>query len=202
MDDWNWDEYFINTAYVVARKSKDRSTQVGAVIVGPNQEIRSTGYNGPCRGEDDDDPAIHERPLKYSLFEHAERNAVYNSAFCGVSTAGCTMYCIWGPPCEDCARAVAQSGIERLVYHLEFPGSLGWSESIQIGADLLTRVGVSLQAWSGKPIIGEIRSGGRIHRFDDAQPLVLTESMLVSESPPPSRLRRWRYEIGRWAPWF
>ncbi len=165
MNDWDYDEYFINIAYVVARKSKDRSTQVGAVIVGPNREVRSTGYNGPCRGETDDDPRIQERPLKYFLFEHSERNSLYNSAFCGVSTAGCTMYCTWGPPCADCARAIVQSGIKQLVYHLEFPGPPGWTESTQTGHSLLTRLGVVVRAWSGVPIINEIRCGGNIHRF-------------------------------------
>jgi dCMP deaminase len=46
----NWDEFFINICYTVAKKSKDRSTQVGCVVVGPDQEIRSTGFNGLPRG--------------------------------------------------------------------------------------------------------------------------------------------------------
>jgi dCMP deaminase len=165
MDCWDWDEYFINVAYVVARKSKDRSTQVGAVIVGPNHEVRSTGYNGPCRGEADDDPSIQERPLKYSLMEHGERNCLFNCVICGVSAAGCTMYCTWGPPCADCARAIVQSGIKTVVYHREFPGSHGWSESTQIGYDLLTRLGVTVRSWSGVPVIREIRCNGGIHQF-------------------------------------
>jgi len=162
MAEWDFDEYFINLAYMVAKKSKDRSTQVGAVIVGPHQEIRSTGYNGPCRGESDDDPAIQERPLKLMLFEHAERNALYNCAFCGVSSAGCTMYCTWGPPCADCARAIVQSGIKELVYHAEFPGSHGWTDLTEAGHGLLTRGGVQVRPWSGVPIV-DIRCGG--HQF-------------------------------------
>ena len=168
MYDWDWDEYFINLAYMVALKSKDQSTQVGAIIVGPNHEIRATGYNGPCRGEDDDDPAIQQRPSKYFEFEHAERNCLYNAAFCGVSTAGCTMYCIWGPPCADCARGVRQSGIKELVYHLEFPGSIGWTDSIQAGHGLLTRGRLIVRGWSGTPLVPAIRCGGRVHRFDAA----------------------------------
>lgn len=161
----NWDEYFINLAYTTALKSKDQSTQVGAVIVGPNHEVRSTGYNGPCRGERDDDPLIQQRPGKYALFEHGERNAIYNAAFCGVSTAGCTMYCTWGPPCADCARAVVQSGITTLVHHAEFPGPASWADSVAIGHALLTRLGVAVRAWSGRPIVPAILSGGSLHRF-------------------------------------
>jgi dCMP deaminase len=166
MDYWDTDEFCINLAYTVARKSKDRSTQVGAVIIGPNREIRSTGYNGPCRGENDDDDRIHERPLKYMVGEHAERNALYNSAFCGTSTAGCIMYCTWGPPCADCARGIIQSGLKELVYHAEFPGSPhGWSESCQVGLELLQRCGVLVRSWSGIPLISEILCGGTVHRF-------------------------------------
>jgi dCMP deaminase len=45
-----WDEYFIKMAFLVAEKSKDPSTKVGCVIVGPDNEIRSTGFNGFPRG--------------------------------------------------------------------------------------------------------------------------------------------------------
>jgi deoxycytidylate deaminase len=46
----DWDEYFINLAGLVAQKSKDPSTKVGCVIVGPDHEIRTTGFNGFPRG--------------------------------------------------------------------------------------------------------------------------------------------------------
>jgi dCMP deaminase len=80
MKHWNWDEYFINMAYLVATKSRDPSTQVGSVVVGPNHEVRSTGYNGLCRGEDDDNESFYARPLKYAVVEHSERNSIYNMA--------------------------------------------------------------------------------------------------------------------------
>lgn len=165
MRNWDWDEYFINEAYMAAMKSKDASTQVGSVIVGPAHEIRSKGYNGLCRGEDDDNPLFHIRPLKYALYEHAERNAIYNSARVGIPTDGCTLYCTWGPPCADCARGIIQAGIREVVCHAEFPGSPGWAESTNIAADLLDRLGVRLRFWSGIPIIREIRCSGVIHVF-------------------------------------
>jgi len=105
-----WDEYFLKIAEVVALKSKDQSTKNGAVIVGPEHEIRSTGYNGFPRGLDDYDLEKQKRPLKYKYFEHAERNAIYNAARFGACVKECTMYCTW-PPCTDCARAIIQSGI-------------------------------------------------------------------------------------------
>ena len=105
-------EYFIKLADVVAEKSKDRSTKVGVVVVGPDREIRSTGYNGFPRGINDDIDERHERPAKYDWTEHAERNAVYNAARMGQSLKDCTMYFNWEPcPCVDCARAIIQAGI-------------------------------------------------------------------------------------------
>lgn len=46
----NWKEYFVDLTLAVAVKSKDPSRQVGCVIVGPDKEIRSTGFNGFPRG--------------------------------------------------------------------------------------------------------------------------------------------------------
>lgn len=168
MKHWDFDEFFINMAYLTASKSKDPSTQVGSVVVGPNHEVRSTGYNGLCRGEDDDNESFYARPLKYAVVEHSERNSIYNMARVGIPSDGCTMYCTWGPPCADCARAIVQAGITELVCHAEFPGSTGWSDSLNIGAGLLHRAGVNLRFWSGVPLIREIRCAGEIYRFADA----------------------------------
>lgn len=96
--------------YKVAEKSKDKHTKVGCVIVGPDNEIRSTGYNSFVRGLDDNDTSRLERPEKYYWIEHAERNAIYNAARIGVSVKGCKIY-IPSLPCVECARAIVSSGI-------------------------------------------------------------------------------------------
>jgi len=49
----NWKDYFKNIAQQVKLKSKDKYTQIGAVIVGNDNEIVSTGYNSFPRGIDD-----------------------------------------------------------------------------------------------------------------------------------------------------
>ena len=132
-----WDEYFLSIAKVVALKSKDQSNKIGAVIVGPGHEIRSTGYNGFPRGMDDDDPMKQERPLKYKYFEHAERNAIYNAARFGAVTEGCTMYCLW-PPCSDCARAIIQAGITKLIVGKPIVSCPDrWYEDLVIATDML-----------------------------------------------------------------
>jgi dCMP deaminase len=116
-----WDTYFLKLAEVVAIKSCDLSTKVGCVIVGPDHEIRSTGYNGMPRGVEPDNVRL-ARPVKYLYTEHAERNAIYNAARAGIRTDGCTAYMSalpaekrGGGVCTDCARAIIQAGLIRIV---------------------------------------------------------------------------------------
>jgi len=117
MSQIEWDRYFINLVKEVSKKSKDRSTKVGAVIVGPDNQIVSTGFNGFPIGVNDDVEERHERPAKYDWTEHAERNAIYLAARRGgVPLEGCTMYLMYAPsPCVRCSRAVIQVGIKELV---------------------------------------------------------------------------------------
>jgi dCMP deaminase len=161
----DWDTYFINEAYLAALKSKDRSTQVGACIVGPDREIRSKGYNGPCRGMDDADEVLHAKPAKYFYAEHAERNAIYNAARIGVSCKGCTLY-VTNECCADCARGIVQAGIAEVVIHAECPPMTGWRESQDAALDIFRRCGVRVRQWSCVPVFPEIRHGGNIVRID------------------------------------
>lgn len=78
-----WVSYYRQLANTVKLKSKDKYTQIGAVIVGKDGEIVSTGYNSFPRGLDDGLDYRQERPEKYYWFEHAERNAIYNAARIG-----------------------------------------------------------------------------------------------------------------------
>ena len=111
----SWDDYFILLLPQIATKSKDQSTQVGCIIVGPDNEIRSTGYNSFPRGLKDNKKERQERPEKYFWFEHAERNAIYNAARMGIPLKDCRLY-ILGIPCCDCARAIIQAGIKEVIY--------------------------------------------------------------------------------------
>ncbi len=155
----DWDTYFLNAAYLAALKSKDRSTQVGAVIVGPDREIRSTGLHGPPRGMDDADDAIHAKPAKYLYFEHAERNALYHSCRIGVPVKGCTLY-VTNDSCADCARGIVQAGITEVVVHAEAPPMTGWTDSQEAARDIFRRCGVRVRRWSCSPVLPGIRHGG------------------------------------------
>jgi dCMP deaminase len=107
----NWDQYFLNIAEQVKEKSKDRRTKIGAVIVGKDNEIVSTGYNSFPRGIDDDVEERQQRPEKYFWMVHGELNSILNAARIGVSTNGCKMYLTCGIPCSNCGRAIINAGI-------------------------------------------------------------------------------------------
>jgi dCMP deaminase len=109
----NWTDYFMGFARHAASKSKDPSTQVGAVVIGPDGEIRATGYNGLPRGVADL-PERMERPAKYLWTSHAEENLVAHAARVGVSLKGCTVY-VTHFPCSRCARSLIQAGVTGLV---------------------------------------------------------------------------------------
>ena len=91
----NWNEYFMKIARTVAMKSHDPSTKVGSVIVGPDHEIRSTGYNDLPRGIEHL-PERHERPLKYTMTVHSEMNALLNALRCHIPVT--VVHCTWLPP--------------------------------------------------------------------------------------------------------
>lgn len=136
-----WDQRFFNLAEHISNWSKDRSTRVGAVIVGPHREIRSTGYNGFPPGVDDEVEARHERPTKYLYAEHAERNAIYFAASTGVIIAGCTIY-VTMFPCADCARGIIRSGIRRVVAPM--PSRSDWAASHEAARTMFREASVDV----------------------------------------------------------
>lgn len=112
----SWDEYFMAVAVLSSMRSKDPNTQVGACIVSPQKKIVGTGYNGfPIGCSDEDLPwARQGAPLdtKYMYVCHAELNAILNSTR---QLEGCTLYVALFP-CNECAKAIIQSGIKTVVY--------------------------------------------------------------------------------------
>lgn len=149
-----WDEHFISICHAVRNRSPDPSTQTGSVIVGPDKEIRSTGYNGFVRGIRDDVPERFKRPGKYKWFEHGERNAIYNAARMGTSLKDCTLYCTW-PPCSDCARGIVQSGILDIVVEtIKVPTR--WFEDFSVGLEMTREAGVRLRLVNSDEAVTEL----------------------------------------------
>ena len=105
----------MGVALLAAKRSKDPNTQVGACIVDENNVILSTGYNGfPVGCSDDEFPWAREgEQTKYPYVVHAELNAILNAS--GKSLRGAKIYVALFP-CNECAKAIIQSGIKEVVY--------------------------------------------------------------------------------------
>ena len=112
----SWDECFMRMAHVISERSKDPSTQAGAVVVDGMNVVVGVGYNGFPRGiQNDDLPWDKSGELdetKYAYVCHAEENAIYNA---NNSTKGCKIYCTLFP-CNECAKTLIQNGIKEVIY--------------------------------------------------------------------------------------
>ena len=150
----SWDEYFMGIAMLSAERSKDNSTQVGACIVNKDKKIVSVGYNGmPTGCCDDEMPWEREgdSPLdtKYPFVCHAELNAILNSNIGNLG--GCTLY-VTLFPCNECAKAMIQSGIKRVVY---YSNKYAETDGVRASVLLFERCGIKIEQYtpSGKKII-------------------------------------------------
>lgn len=140
----SWDEYFMGVALLAAKRSKDPNTQVGACIVDSNNIILSTGYNGfPYGCSDDVYPWNRDgEDTKYNYVVHAELNAILNAS--GKDLRGARLY-VDLFPCNECAKAIIQSGISEVVYLYD-----KYADSPQTVASkkMLTSAGVKLTRFS------------------------------------------------------
>ena len=113
----SWQQYFMGVAKLSAHRSKDPNTQVGACIVNAENKVVSVGYNGMPTGCNDD-VMPWERDggfldTKYAYVCHAELNAILNRN--AASLQDCRLY-VSLFPCNECAKAIIQSGIRTIVY--------------------------------------------------------------------------------------
>ena len=131
----DWDKRFLQLAKHISEWSKDPSTQVGCVVVGPDRELRSTGFNGLPRGIEDNDQRLNNREIKYPLICHAEENAIMHAARIGMSLKDCTAYVTW-PPCTRCARSLIQAGISTIVYPKDIEIPDRWMEDFNLSLNL------------------------------------------------------------------
>ncbi len=114
----SWDEYFMGVSLLASMRSKDPSTQVGACIVSTDNKILSVGYNGFPRGCSDDEfpwerSGDDQNQTKYPFVCHAELNAILNAG--GQNLRGSRIFVALFP-CNECAKAIIQSGIREVVY--------------------------------------------------------------------------------------
>ena len=139
----------MRAAYGAALESTDRVTCNGAILVAYNG-VQVRGYNHHINGygtlEED-----HERPRKYSLTEHAERDVILKAARAGVATDRCTMVANW-VACPDCGRAIILAGITKVVCHKQCMDRTPprWDEMVNLGLEMLRNAGVEVVQWDGE----------------------------------------------------
>ena len=134
---------FFPVAQGLAELSKDRSTKVGALALGPDCEILSTGYNGFPRGVNDDIEHRHERPTKYLYTSHGEENMVAQAARNGVSLKGSTVLVTSLFPCTTCSRLMIQAGVKRIIAPRPEPHPK-WAEEAEHALIMLDEAGVEV----------------------------------------------------------
>lgn len=119
----SWDEYFMDLAMVVAKRSNCSRRNVAAIVVS-NHRVISTGYNGTPRGVkncfDGGCPRCASTVpsgsgLDECLCVHAEQNAICQAAFYGTRLEGATIY-VTLCPCLTCAKLIVNAGIVEVVY--------------------------------------------------------------------------------------
>lgn len=166
-----WDQLYMTMCYLVGMRSRDEHTHVGSVVVDSDNVLVSTGYNSLSRGIE---PDMEEKRLsreggeKYFWIEHAERNAIYNAARRGTIMKGCRIYVPW-LPCADCARAIIQCGISKVIVHRNGQDFYNehtngqWVDSQHRTMEMLKEAGVDVYFISCDIVMPEIFMNGKIH---------------------------------------
>lgn len=148
MDNITWDEYFMGIALLSALRSKDPNTKVGACIVDQNKKVISIGYNGMPRGLDEGQLSWNKNEgldNKYLYVCHAEFNAILNTRN-GASLEGATIY-VSLFPCNECAKAIIQSGIKEIVYMSD---KYAETTETQASKKMFALGGIKLRKYNGR----------------------------------------------------
>ena len=137
-----WDLRFMDLAKHIAGWSRDPSTKVGAVAVDSRKRLVASGFNGLSRRVEDSQERLHNRTTRYSLTVHAEINMLISAER---SLRGCTVYLWPMPPCSQCAAALIQAGISRVVSPAPAPDLADrWGESIDLAVMAMREAGVKV----------------------------------------------------------
>ena len=146
----SWDEYFMGIALLSAMRSKDPNTKVGACIVDEDKKVVSIGYNGMPRQVDEEQLSWNKGEgldSKYLYVCHAEFNAILNTQV-GGTLKGATLY-VTLFPCNECAKAVIQTGIKEIVY---LNDKYADQVNFQASRKMLELAGVKLRQFEGTQV--------------------------------------------------
>lgn len=148
-----WHQNFLRQCLVIAELSKDRRTQVGAILTTweTPPAVLSTGFNGLARGIADTSVRLNEREVKLKLIVHAERNAILNAARMGIATNNSVLYVagrnvvtgdIYGQwCCSACAIELIQAGVKKIVWPA-FSSPSHWETDTRLSHSLLEEAGI------------------------------------------------------------
>jgi len=137
-----WDVRFLRIAEEVRFWSKDPGTKVGSVLVN-DRRILSTGYNGFPQSISDDLRRYANRDYKLSVTVHSEKNAILNAAKNGTKVEGSTLYVTF-PPCSQCAAAIIQAGVSKVVCPNPADSPERWRENFIAANNLFHEAGVQV----------------------------------------------------------
>jgi len=160
----NWNEYFFRHVYLVASKSKDISSKIGAILVKDNTII-SEGYNGFPRLVIDSLERLNDRDTKLSYTVHGECNAILNCARNGISTKDAILYTN-AYPCDGCMKTIIQAGISTIIIHSQFQELFyarngNWSASHTIAKQMAEEANIKIEYYD--KILGiETLLGGKL----------------------------------------
>jgi dCMP deaminase len=127
----SYDEYFMEMAYVVSKRSTCIRRKVGAILV-KDKHILSTGYNGAPKGikhcsevgclrDELNVPSGERHELCRGL--HAEQNAIIQAAVFGISIKDSILYCT-NTPCIVCVKMLINAGVKEIIYSGDYPDDL------------------------------------------------------------------------------
>lgn len=141
-------ETYIYNAYCIARQSKDKENQHGAVLVSSGDEIIGMGVNNFAIGVHYNLDRINNNKGWY--FEHAIRAAIYQAARAGNIVFGSTVYCTWAGSC-DCMRAIINTGVRHVIIHQARMDkvSLPFQVFDIFGKGMLEEAGVTIEYFTG-----------------------------------------------------
>ena len=134
------------------RRSPDPSTKNGSILVGRNGKVITYGVNKFPRGIAETESRLMDKTTKYRLVVHAESSAIFNAANHGRMVSGSTLYCPFYA-CSECAKAIIQSGIVRVVGHAQLMAFAAehttWVQSIIDAWHVLHEAGVECELYDG-----------------------------------------------------
>ena len=129
----SWDEYFINLAFLVSKRSACERLHVGCILVKDSRVI-AAGYNGFLP------KASHKSVVRNNheqMTNHAEMNAICDCSKRGTSSDNATAY-ITHFPCIICFKILASAGIKQIKYHDDYKND-------ELVKELAMEVGISIQ---------------------------------------------------------